>query len=631
MKVLILSKNNPFQGVLADEFKMHEHAVTISAQRTKLSVQNFDVCVDISAEGIKDVKRVTETLKKTVSHYILLSTCQIYTAAAKLAPWDVDEIDFCDDTGFNTVDMKIRLCRAAERELKHLGSKVMPWTILRPSIVETKKNPEENNMWWFVSRILDGGPIVLPDDDDPLFRHVSDVDLAKAVRILAGRQEAYSQTIHVTSHALMSFESYARLIMNGINKRVSIVRVPGVRWKAAGLGLPMEKYLWRSFIDDSPLLDHLGWQPLDESRLIQEYASFLVENPLEKSKDRAVELALLETPAEHSVEFLQQGGSETWCLMARPGQPLSFQLGYKSKDDELPTPLFRTLRGAMGMAEERLLLEPLPDTRSRIIGHNVMLEFVGPEEGDLQPGSLYLPVAQMPCSDSLCSLCATPPLGLAGIADEGFGAEYVSVPQEYLVAVPSELSSIALLADPLACLLSVLPSLLAESDGPVWIFGQRVEAMLAILIIKETNRPFIHVGRTKLIQNDFTSDFKSMTLQNAEEKVHKKSLVQPTMVINLSGAADGENLLVRALSEGGFLVTPYAAVTQAHRRRFDVRLPLAAPSRLWLEKALYKLNSWSTLYNLDSFLQPIPLANFRELFIADQFCQSFFDVTRAGK
>ena len=249
MNALIIGKKGALRRVISDELESHEYEVTLSDDRSKLPVQDFDVCVDMSARGIRDVKRIANSFNTRIAHYILLSTCQVYPPTPQLVPWQAEKIDLCDETGYSTVDKEIRRYRAAERELKHIGSRIMPWSILRPSIVESKKDPDENNMWWFVSRILDGGPIVLPDDDDPLFRHISEVDVAKAIRVIAGKQETYFQTIHVTNHTLLSFESYARLIMNGLDKKVPIVRVPGVRWKAANLGLPMGKYLPSSFID----------------------------------------------------------------------------------------------------------------------------------------------------------------------------------------------------------------------------------------------------------------------------------------------------------------------------------------------------------------------------------------------
>lgn len=630
MNTLIIGKESALSTAIADELKSHGYEVIRAGERDDLPVQDFDICVDISARSIGDVKQVVKGIKKRIAHYILLSSYQVYPPSPRISPWQSHEIDLCDDTGFNTVGNTIRRYRSAERELKHIGSRAIAWTILRPSIVEVKKNPDPKNMWWFVSRILDGGPIVLPDDDDPLFRHVSEDDLAQAIRVLAGKKEAFYQTVHVTSHTLLSFESYARLIMNGLNRKLSVVRVPGSRWKSAGLGLPMRDSLRSSFIDDSPLLDKLGWQPRDEREWVQEYAKYLVENPLKKPKNREVELALIGPVSKDFPGTVQYPEPENWKLVGKPGDPCSFHLETGLEKVELPPPMLRTHQMVMGMAEEKFLLEQLPEKLPRIMGHNVLLELLEPGTSGMQAGSFYLPVAKRPCGDSSCTHCAEYVEGVSGVTDDGFGAKYVSLPQQHLVPVPNELQRVSLLADPLACLLSVIPSLLSECSEPVWVFGERIEALLALLLAKDAGQALLHVSRTKLNQKNLPFNLESMPVQRAQRKVQDKIFEQPGMVINLSGSIDGENLLSRALSDGGFLVTPFA-VTQTRKRRVNVQLPLVAPGRPWLEKALERLRTWSSVYDLDVFLKPVSLDQSQDLFLGGQFCQSYVDVQEGNK
>ena len=154
--------------------------------------------------------------------------------------------------------------------------------------------------------------------------------------------------------------------------------------------------------------------------------------------------------------------------------------------------------------------------------------------------------------------------------------------------------------------------------------------MLAFLLVSESSRPFMHVGRTKAKMAGLPVDVKSVTLQIAEKYVKNKSFDKPSMIINLSGARDGENILSHCLAEGGFLVSPFAS-TQGHRSRFDVNLPLVAPGRMWIEKALEYLGAWSSTYELDLFLQPLSLENFHDLFISRHFKQSFIALWGSGE
>lgn len=630
MKVIIFGKGGALQDAVVAEFAKYEYELVFSDDREKSPGHDFDICVDMSARSISDVRQVLKNFKGSLTHYILLSTCRVYPPTSRISPWQSHEIDLCDDTGFNTVDIGVRRCRATERELKHIGSKAIPWTILRPSIVEVKETPDADNMWWFVSRILDGGPIILPDSDDPLFRHVSGADVAQAIRVVAGQKEAFYQTIHVTSHALITFESYARLIMSGLNKKVSITRVAAARWKAAGLSVAMGSFLRSSFIDDSLLLDRLGWQPCEEREWVQEHAEYLIAHQLDQPARRKDELALLEYSPENLFGTIKHPESENWKLVGKLGEPSSFHLEYFSEKRELPAPILRTRKVVMGMAEERFFIEQPPEQSFRVLGHNALLELVEPGESGLQGGALFLPVAQRPCNDSRCIHCAECGPGVSGVTDDGFATQFVAIPSPHLVPVPGELQGVALLADPLACLLAVIPSLLAACSGPVWVFGERIDALLAIILVKDADCTFLHVNRTRVSMKNLPFAMESMSLQRAQKKVQGEALEKPGMVINLSGTRDGENLLARALSDGGFLVTPFAA-TRTLKRRVDVRLPVVAPGRSWLENALEQLGVWSSVYDLDTFLRVVKLEHYQDLFLGGQFCQSFVDEMKSGK
>jgi len=607
MKALIIGERNGLQNLIGNEMKDHGYEVFLSASRSRWPEEDLDVCIDISAKSISNVKAAVDRLKARSAHYLLLSSCLVYPPVPRLYPWHPDHIDLCDETGFSTVDQRVRGLRAAERELHHVGTGTMPWTILRPSIIETTEETEENTLWWSVSRILDGGPIVLPDSDDLLFRHVADMDLARAIRVVAGKKVAFFQTLHVTSQALLSFESYARLIMEGLGRKVPITRVACSSWRDAGLQLPMEDLLRCSFIEDSPLLNELGWQPTDEKEWARIQAGHLVEHPLARSVQRKEELSLVGAVPEEWPGPIARRGQEKWRFTAKAGEPLSLLLESCSGEESLPPPLLRPLKVAMGMAEERFLVNPSSRHRRRILGHNVLLELVDPGNSNLQRGALYLPVA--------------------GMDEDGFGIWQASLPASKMVPVPLDLANVALLADPLACLLSVVMPLLKKKSGPVWVFGERIEALLALLLVRESDRSLLHVSRTRIASDRLPFAVQGMVLQRADKKVRDGTLENPDIVINLSGAMDGENLLARSLEKGGCLVTPFAE-SRKRKKRIDINLPLAATERDWLVQAIELLGKWTAEYNLASYLQPVPLMQPYELFAGGLFRQPFADAER---
>ena len=220
MNVIVFGTGSSLQHEIEEEFRANGHEVTSSLSRTKIPNRFYDVAVDTSARGMSDMRLVVQALKDKTSHYILISSYKVYPSIPRVIPWHTGDIDLCDESGVEALNRTVREYRAVERELQMHFPLSMEWTILRPAIVEEKENPEPNNMSWFVNRILDGGPIVFPDNDDLLFRHISSNDLARAVCLMAKREEVFSQMIHLASNALLSFESYARMLMKCLGQEV---------------------------------------------------------------------------------------------------------------------------------------------------------------------------------------------------------------------------------------------------------------------------------------------------------------------------------------------------------------------------------------------------------------------------
>lgn len=620
----IIGDGSGVQHSIADELRQHQFTVLISRDRDNPPPEEIDLCVDASATGVGDIKRMFGNFDHRATHYVLLSSCLVYPPVPRPKPWQEDTVDLTDGVGFTTLWASRRRLRASERELRYSGRRGIPWTILRPSAVESQYHPDPNSIWWMVSRILDGGPIVLPDNDEPLFSHVSDSDLARAVRIVALNPDSYFQTLNVTSSTFLTYDSYARRIMAVLDKKVPIVRVPNELWLNSGLRLPYERYIHSSFISESPLLTALGWMANDDNEWLHEHVQTLLKSPLAKPRQRQVELDLAKTLHEDKSLAGRSEASWSWCLTAQAGLPNSLKLGRTLVSTDKTKPLLRVLYHSLGLAEEMLLTSPMRSDVRVVLGHNVLLERLSPGQGSQVSNGLFLPVSRRPCGTEGCPICKQTVPGVSGITDDGYGLGYVTVPEQHLIPVCENLNALALLADPLACLISVIPPFLAQLDGPVWVFGERIEALLAMLLIVTAGYPVLHVGRTKLSLDDLPGGVQSKTIAQVEVEVREGSIDKAAMFINCSGSRDGENLLGRCLSQGGIRITPFDP-TMPHTRRIDVNYPLVAPGRQWLEKALYQLEAWKVRHQLQRYISPLPLDRPSDLFITIPFHMRYLD------
>lgn len=624
MKIIVTGRAAPLRSEMVKGLEREGHKVTLVTDRRKWPADNYDLCVDTAAGGMRDIRRTVDALVGKRTHYILLSSYRVYPRVPRLTPWRPEDIDLSDEAGVEPLDVHIRGQRAAERELRIRARNRVAWTIMRPAIIEIKNAPEPQNMWWFVSRVMDGKPFVLPDEDDPLFRHVSDADLIRAVVAVACREEAYYETIHVVDRALLSFESYARLIMKSLHREVPLirVRVSADLWKAAGLSLPMGRELNSSFIDSSLLLNQLGWQPADEETWVEEYAKGLASQPLESFPQRQRELSLLNTP---TVEVIPAVGRfpEGWRITGIAGEPNSMRLQYEAEKNESRLPLLRCRKVALGIADELFLLEG-SGSRARVLGQNALLEALDPGNAQIRAGELYIPFSRQSCVITDCERCDQLAQGLSGADQDGFARELIREVPGHLVPISGEIASFALLAHPLSCLLSVLPYVFLNATGPIWIYGRRIESVLAGFLAADAEKPVLHIDRST-VRGALPKETPLLSLGKARDNVRKKTLAPPAAVINLSAARDGENLLAGVLQQKGLFISPFVA-TGVHSRRLNVNLPVLAPGRQWLEMAAATLERWATVRDLGPLLRRVSNDQLPELFLSGSFQLPFLEI-----
>jgi nucleoside-diphosphate-sugar epimerase len=91
-------------------------------------------------------------------------------------------------------------------------------------------------IWWWIQRILDGGPIVVPDNGPGHAFQITYVeDLADAFVAALGNRAAYRRAYNVVSPELLTAESWAAALGAPLGRSVECVRVPPPVIAAAGL------------------------------------------------------------------------------------------------------------------------------------------------------------------------------------------------------------------------------------------------------------------------------------------------------------------------------------------------------------------------------------------------------------
>jgi nucleoside-diphosphate-sugar epimerase len=199
--------------------------------RRVLEHNAFDIVVDNIAYDADDVRITLDALGKTTGHYLVTSSTAVYAdrfvrrplqeADADLqvrAPVD-DPNPFHSRLGHAYANNK----RAAEQVVSH-GP--VPWTILRPPVI-LGADDRTRRVWWFVQRLLDRGPILIPDwGPGRVFQVVWANDVARAFVKAAGNPAAFGQAYNVAQLELYTAESWIEAAAAILNVKASYTHVP---------------------------------------------------------------------------------------------------------------------------------------------------------------------------------------------------------------------------------------------------------------------------------------------------------------------------------------------------------------------------------------------------------------------
>lgn len=587
----------------------------------------YDLVIDAASLSALDVRALLAGVSGRCGHFLMISSCDVYPAVPRLRPWRESDADVCEDLPVS-LSAAARTARELERELKLGSAGTTEYTILRPAIVEGVNDPAGRTLW-FVQRILNGGLLVLPDGDLPLYRHVSVEDLAQAVAIVAGRKEAFGQTFNVVGHGVLNYWGHSAMIRDGLGHELRFAYVPAWRWRAAGLHLPMGETASPSFIEESSPLRELGWQPGDDLTFVMDLARQCREQAVSDDESFLVRERQVLAEFEASPEYqpgipegaLPQHHEPQSLLQGWAGQPASLTLSQLPRRQNFPTPVVQVCALAPGPSEERLLKGEYPQQGARAIGHNALLEVLDPGTSGLAAGASMLAFGAMPCEEPHCPFCAGGAHGVLGIGCDGYGWSVCTTPPSHLLPVPEGLEMTALLADPLAALLAALAEPLRQSDGAVWVAGRTVEAALAAWLVEDAGRPLFLVDRRAWDHDEFPVQ----AVGDLERQVLASELSAPELAIDFTGSTEVTWPMAIALATGGHLYGRSRPLGITHGRHWHI-LPSAAPSRSWLEKALELLAEWRTKRDLTGRIGPaIPRQLFWDAFLPYPFTQPYLE------
>jgi nucleoside-diphosphate-sugar epimerase len=275
------------RGRLADPFgdrveRLRGDRTTDEFDRA-LSGRRFDAAVDFAGFEAADVERAVRVLEGRVGHYVFVSTGQVYLVRDP-RPSPAREDDYegpllaepppgHPDHGDWAYGMGKRACEdVLAAAFARAG---FPSTRLRIPMVNGERD--------YHRRLLDGGPVLVPDGGVHRVRHVYSRDVARAVAGLLGERRTFGQAYNLCQEEMPPLVEVLETVAHLLGAPSRLRPIPRAAIEAAGLD-PVRvspfSGRWMSFLDPGRARAELGFAPTPlPTYLAAIVASFLAHPP----------------------------------------------------------------------------------------------------------------------------------------------------------------------------------------------------------------------------------------------------------------------------------------------------------------------------------------------------------------
>jgi nucleoside-diphosphate-sugar epimerase len=278
-----------------------------------LEGRRFDAVFDFAAYQGSDVERAARLFggsgsgsgESGAGHYVFISTGQVYLVRegcprpsserdydGPLRPRPADERDVGSweyGAGKRACEDALAAAWAASR---------FPGTSIRIPMVNGERD-DARRLEGYLWRLLDGGPVIVPDGGDHPVRHVYSGEIARALASICGKAATFGEAYNLCQEEAPSLADLLRLLAQILGSSAELVSVPSEAIERAGLDLrevsPFSSR-WMSMLDPSKARRDLGFshEPL-ESYLGKIIASFVAHPPKDRPEGyarRSEEIAL---------------------------------------------------------------------------------------------------------------------------------------------------------------------------------------------------------------------------------------------------------------------------------------------------------------------------------------------------
>lgn len=243
-KVTVLNRGVTPDNLPREVTRLRDDRSDAAALGAALRGRSFDLVVDTTLYTGPDAEAIAGVLEGRALRYVFWSTGQVYLVRTGLhAPFregDYDGPVMAEPPRSSTIDHDNWRYgvdkRAAEDALQAaFRSRVFSYVSLRMPMINSSRD-HYTRLAAYVHRLLDGGPILVPDDQDALrLRHVHGGDVVAAT-LRAGEPDVPAGTcLNISQDETLTLEEMLAPIGRQLRRAVAIARLPRAELERRGL------------------------------------------------------------------------------------------------------------------------------------------------------------------------------------------------------------------------------------------------------------------------------------------------------------------------------------------------------------------------------------------------------------
>ncbi len=224
------------RGLSANPFELNKRVNCVIGNRDNendlkkvLMGKKYDVVYDMIAYTENHSRIITNILKGKIGRFIHCSTISVYMISdAVHCPITEDQYNrkvmkYFARNPFG-MDYGINKRKCEEILWSEHNDKTFPVTMLRPTFVAGPEDPSKRDYFW-IQRILDGKPLLVPGSGDFAFQQVFIDDVAKAFCDLLDHDITIGNAYNVAAEEIFSLNEYLGKLSELLNVQPDIVHI----------------------------------------------------------------------------------------------------------------------------------------------------------------------------------------------------------------------------------------------------------------------------------------------------------------------------------------------------------------------------------------------------------------------